>query len=305
MDLSLINIGGPCKVTDVASVLYFEDDVQLVPNPVYRDVANNICGPDDGTLVDMTWTLRGRPKAIWNSTYRAALLPTTYLNMTAGGGRILGAANRAVQIDGTDGERYILHRAAVTKMPELFLGLGQPLYGEMEWTGYIKTAAALTDADAFMTQSTGQAWSQADYPTGNQEALCTGAWSGITGWSTVFAEEGFKISHELKLAPVKQGNITVDQRLVGYRAACMFKPQAPTSAQLITSLAHQNTGKGIGTRQSATAADFVITDGALSVTVKNAAVNKGNFTFSNKQNRPGEWGLISSITSPGNRLVCA
>ncbi len=305
MDLSLINIGGPCKVTDVSSVIYFEDDVQLIPNPVYRDVANNICAPDDGTLVDMTWTLRGRPKAIWNSTYRAALLPTTYTNMTAGGGRIIGAANRAVTILGADGEQFILNRAAVTKMPDLYLGLGQPLYSDMEWTGFIKTAAALTDADAFITQTTGASWSQADYPTGNQEALCTAAWGAITGWTTLYAEEGFKITHELKLSPVKQGNITVDQRLVGYRAAAMFTPQQPTSAQLITSLAQQNTSKGIGTRQSATAADLVITDGTLSVTVKNAAVNKGNFMFSNKKNRPGEWGFISSVTSPGSRLVCA
>jgi len=34
MDLSLITIGGPCKITDVSSVIYFEDDVTLITNPV-------------------------------------------------------------------------------------------------------------------------------------------------------------------------------------------------------------------------------------------------------------------------------
>lgn len=305
MNLSLINVGGPCKITDVSSVIYFEDDVQLIPNPVYRDVQNSISGAEDGTLVDMTWTIRGRPKAIWSSTYRDVLLPSAYRNFTAAGGRIIGAANRAVQIDGTDGERFVFHRAALTKMPDLFLGLGDSLYGEVEWTAFIKTAAAFTDADAFYTQSTGQTWSQADFPTGNQEALCTAAWGAVTGWTTVYAEDGFRIAHELGLADVKQGNVTVDKRITGYRAAALFKPQGPTTAQLLSALQTQGTSKGIGTRRSTNAADFVITASGLSVTVENANLNRGNFVFSAKLNRPGEWGMINSLTTPGDRLTLA
>ena len=75
MDLSLITIGGPCKITDVASVIYFEDDVTLIPNPVYRDVMNSVSGAEDGTLVDMTWTIRGRhqPDAEESTIYRGKL----------------------------------------------------------------------------------------------------------------------------------------------------------------------------------------------------------------------------------------
>lgn len=304
MDLSQITIGGPCKVTDAGTVLYFEDDVVLTPNPVYRDVENQLTGMEDGTLVDLTWTLSGRPMAIWDSNYRGALLPAAYLDFTAGGGRIIGAVNRAVQIDGADGERYILHRAGLTQMPELYLGLGLPLYGEAQWTGYIKTAAALTDADAFITHSTGQVWSQADFPTGHLEALCTAAWGAVTGWTSLYAEEGFRIAHELGLREVKQGNITVDQVITNYRAACLFTPQQPTSAQLITAL-KLDTGGGIGTRRSANAADFVITGSGISVTVEGAAPQSGSFAFSNQQNRHGEWGMVTSLATPGARLTLA
>lgn len=305
MDTSLITIGGPCKITDNGTVIYFEDDVQLIPNPVYRDVQNSITGAEDGVLVDMTWSIRGRPMAIWDASYRGALLPSTYYNFTAAGGRIIGAANRTVQVDGSDGERYVFHRAALTKMPDLFLGLGDSLYSEVEWTAFIKTAAAFTDADAFYTQSTGQTWSQADFPTAHQEAICTAAWGAVTGWTTVYSEDGFRIAHELAFADVKQGNVTVDKRIVGYRAGCMFKPQGPTSAQLLSALQTQGTSKGIGTRRSTNAADFVVTGSGISVTVKGANLNKGAFVFSSKVNRHGEWGMITNLTAPGNRLVLA
>lgn len=305
MDLSLINVGGPCKITDVDKVIYFEDDVQLIPNPVYRDVQNSISGAEDGTLVDMTWTIRGRPVAVWNADYRAALLPAAYRNFTAAGGRIIGATNRAVQIDGTDGERFVFHRAALTKLPDLFLGLGESLYGEVEWTAFIKTSAAFTDVDAFYTQSTGQAWSQADFPTAHQEAICTGAWGAVAGWSGLYSEDGFRLAHELAFADVKQGNVTVDKRIVGYRAGCLFKPQQPTTAQLLSALQTQGTSKGIGTRRSTNAADFVVTGSGISVTVEGANLNRGAFQFSSKVNRHGEWGMINSLTAPGDRLTLA
>lgn len=305
MDTSLIVIGGPCKITDVAQEIFFEGDVVLTPNPVYRDVENSLTQSEDGTLVDMTWTISGRPLAVWSSGIRASLIPSAYTNFTVGGGRIIGAANRAVQIDGADGERYVFHRAALTKMPELFLGLGSPLYGDIEFTAFIKTAAAFTDADAFYTQSTGQTWSQSGFPTSHQEALCTAAWGAVTGWTTVYSEDGFRIAHELSLQDVKQGNVTVDKRIVSYKAAAMFKPQGPTTAQLLLALQTQGASKGIGTRRSTNNADFVITGSGISVTVESANLNKGNFQFSAKNNRHGEWGMITSQTAPGDRLTLA
>ena len=306
MDSSLITIGGPCKITlGGGAVLYFESDVQIAPHPVYRDVANSLTNAEDGTLVDLTWTIKGTPVSVYNSSYRAALLPTAYTNLTAGGGRIAGAANTSLQIDGSDGERYVFHRVGLTKMPDLFLGLGNALYSEVEWTAFIKTTAAFTDADAFYTQSTGQTWSQSDFPTTHQEAICTATWGAVTGWDGLYSEDGFRITHELGLRDVKQGNVTVDKALTGYRAACLFRPQKPTSAQLLAAFGLQGTSKGIGSRRSANAADFVITGSGISVTVANAALNKGQFIFSNKANRHGEFGLITSATTPANRLICA
>jgi len=168
IDLSKITIGGPCKITDSGTVLYTEGDAVLEPNPVYRDVESAIAGADDGTLVDLTWSLKFKPKSIWSSGYRSSLLPSAYTNFSAGGTRIIGAGNRTVTVLGSDGEQYALQRAALTQMPELFLGLGDSLYGDVEYTAFIKNGAQLNDVDAFYVYSTGVAWSQSDFPTRKQ-----------------------------------------------------------------------------------------------------------------------------------------
>ncbi len=306
MDLSLINIGGPCKITDVSQVIYSEGDVQLVPNPVYRGIASSVGGVMDDVLVGLTWTIRFTPKSIWSAGYRASLLPDALTNWTTSGARIIGAANRAVTILGADGEQFIFNRAALTKMPEVYLGLGNSLYGEAEFTAFIKTAAVPADTDAFYTQSTGVSWSQADFPTSHQEAICTGAWGAVSGWTTIYAEEGFRLSHELALEPVKQGNILVDYKVIGYRAGIMFKPQGPTSAQVLTGLGLQGASRGIGTRRTANANNMVVTGSGISVTVGGAALNKGSFVFDSKMNRHGEVGMITALTAPAaTRLTLA
>lgn len=300
IDLSLITVGGPCKLTDNTNVIYFEDDVIIEPKPKFRVVPNNITGDQDDTIVDLMYSIRGKPKAIWNAAYQGVLLPSAYTNYTTAGARIIGAANRAVTLLGSDGDQYAFTRGALTKMPDLFLGLGESLFSEAEWTGFIGQGKALTDADAFYTKTTGVAWVQSDYPTGNQEALCTGAWTAVTGWSVVYAEKGFKLTHELGLQPVFQGNITADQKIQHYRGMMSFTPQGPTTPQLESGL-----NMVIGARRSANAANFVVTGSGISVSLLSASLRKGMFHFDSKFNRHGEIAMVTALNAPGNRLTLA
>lgn len=299
-DYSQITIGGPCKITDGSAVFYTEGPAVLTPQMKWRDRPASLDPKQDATLVDLTWKLTFTPMSVYNSTVRGTLVPATYTNWNVSGARIIGAANRTVTILGADGEQYILTRAKITKLPEMYLGLGKSLWGACEYTAYLGQGSALTDANAFFTQSTGATWSQTDFPTTHQEAECTLAWGSVTGWDTVFAEEGFQLSHELTLEPVKQGNITVDHKVIGYRGGLKFKPQEPSSAQLLAAL-----NPVIGTRRSSNANNAVVTGPGISVTLASAALYMGTFNFDNKLNRHGEWGLISSLTAPGTRLTLA
>lgn len=299
-DYSQITIGGPCKITDGSAVFYTEGPAVLTPQMNWRDRPASLDPKQDATLVDLTWKLSFTPMSVYNATLRGVLVPTTYTNWSTSGARIIGAANRTVTILGADGEQYVLTRSKITKLPDMYFGLGKSLWGAVEYTAYLGQGNALTDANAFYTQSTGASWSQADFPTTHQEAECTLAWGAVTGWDTVFAEEGFQLSHELTLEPVKQGNITVDHKVIGYRGMLKFKPQEPSSAQLLTAL-----NPVIGARRSANANNAVVTGPGISATLASAALYTGTFNFDNKLNRHGEWGLISSLTAPGTRLTLA
>jgi len=126
MILSQINVGGPCKLNDNGSVIYFEDGVKLTTEVTLHDVGSDVGGPQDATKTDIVMKITGRPKSIWNATYRGVLLPAAYTNWTTAGGLLCGAANRAVSILGSDAHGYTFTRACLTKMPDVYLGLGAP-----------------------------------------------------------------------------------------------------------------------------------------------------------------------------------
>lgn len=301
IDLTSINVGGPCKITDNAIVFYFEGGVVIEPQAQLRGIPSALAGEDDDVLVDLFYKIRGQPKAIWTSNSRSILLPSALHSFSAAGARLIGAANRALTVNGSDANGFTFTRAQLTKMPDLNLGVGMSLYGEAEWTAFIGHGKSLVDADAFYALNT-TAWSQADYPTTHLEEVFTAAWGAVTGFTAMFAETGFKLTHELKLDPVKQGNVTVDYRVNGYRGMVSFNPQQPTTAQLKSALALDNTAGGIGARRSANAADLVITGASGSVTLKGCAPRTGKFVFDNKENRHGEFAFVNALTTPGTRL---
>lgn len=299
-DFSKITVGGPCKITDVATVIYTEGNVTITPKPVYREIPSSLTSKEDQILIGLTYEVDFTPKSIWSSGYRAALIPSALTNFSVGGSRLIGAANRAVTILGSDGEQHAFTRMALTKMSNVYLGLGKSLYGAAQYTGFLGSGKALDDADAFVTVSTGVAWDQSDYPTGHQEAECQASWGAVTGFTSMFAQEGFELQHELELVDVKQGNILVDKRIVGYRGMMVFKPEGPTTAQLVGKFPGQ-----IGSRLSASAADLVVTGSGISATLKSCTPYRGKYNFDHKQLRHDEVAFVSSLTTPGTRLAFA
>ena len=299
-DFSKITVGGPCKITDVATVIYTEGNVTITPKPVYRDVPSSLTTKDDQILIGLTYEIDYTPKSIWTSGYRAVLLPAALTNFSAGGARLIGAANRAVTILGADGEQHVFTRAIATKMPNVFFGLGKSVYSAAQHTAFLGNGKALTDADAFVVQTTGVAWDQSDFPNGHQEAECQATWGAVTGFASMFAQDGFELQHELELADVHQGSLVVDKRIVGYRGMMVFKPEGPTTAQLIG----QFPGT-IGSRLSASAADLVVTGSGISGTLKSCMPYRGKYNFDNKLLRHDEVAFVTALAAPGARLAFA
>lgn len=302
--LDQIDIGGPCKITDNSQVIYFDGPVKITPQPTWRALPSAIGGEHDDVLVDLVYKITGTPKSIWTSGVRGILLPALLHSFTAAGARLVGTGNRAVTVNGSDANGFTFTRCQLTKMPDVYLGLGKGLYGECEWTAFIGQGKALTDADAFYSLNT-TAWSAADFPTTHQEQMCTGAWGAVTGFTSMFAEEGFQLTHELKLDEVKQGNVLVDYKVNGYRGMIDFLPQQPTTAQLLSALSLQGASAGIGVRRSSNTANLVVAGSGISLTLNSAAPRTGDFVFDNKLNRHGGFKFVTAATAPGTRLTFA
>lgn len=303
MDLTTKVYGGPGKITDVDGVIHVEGPIVVTPKPVYRDNMSAVGGKGPKVLVDLTVEIAFTPMPVWNSTYRGVLFPTAFYNFTAIGGRMVGTSNRAVSIQGTDAQGFTFTRARLTKMPDIYLGLGKPLYGPAVITAYIGTGKALSDADAFGAVNT-TAWDQSDFPTAWQEAQCQLALGILTGWDTVNAEDGFQLTHELESEAAKMGQITVDQRIQAYRAKIEFRPEQPTTAQLLANMVGGNIGV-IGTRTSANNNSAVITGSGISVTAANMAIEESSLMWDAKSQRHGPVTLRTAQITPATRLTLA
>ena len=291
--LDQITIGGPCKIVDPNTTIYTEGDVVLEPSPTWRDIESAVLPGQDKVNIDNFWTAKFTAKSVWTAAYREFVLPAAFYNYAVGGARMIGAANRLVHIYGADGVGYDLTRAIVTELAPLYYGLGESVYGESTITAFIGHGKALTDADAFLTPNA-LAWDQTDYPTTHQEAMATLAWGAVAGWTpAVFAEKGFKHTHELKKEPVRQGGVLVDYRVQSYRGMLSFLPQKPTSAQLLSAASAIQT---IGARQSSNANNAVISASGLTATLYSTALEKLSYHFDNKLNRHGEIQLVTAMT---------
>ncbi|HEY3761580.1 MAG TPA: hypothetical protein VGN23_07525 [Verrucomicrobiae bacterium] len=285
-----ITVGGPCKINDPNGVIYTEGDVVLTPKPKWRAIPSAVLGEQDDVLVDGWWEIEFTPKSVWNSAYRSVLLPSAFYNYTTAGAPLIGATNRTVNIWGADGNGFDITRCIITQMPAVFCGMGESVYGKAKMTAFLGDGHALTDSNAFLVANT-TAWSQSDYPTTHQEQLATLAWGSLTDWANVFAEKGFKLTHEFKTNPILQGNVTIDHKVAGYRGMLSFLPQQPATSDLLSALNYV-----IGSRRSGNTNNAVVTASGMSVTLYSAAVRQLAFHFDNKMNRHGELQLVTAMT---------
>jgi len=295
-----ITVGGPCKINDPNGVIYTEGDVVLTPKPKWRGVPSAVLGEQDDVLVDGWWEIEFTPKSVWTAAYRNVLLPNAFYNYAAAGAPLIGAANRTINIWGADGNGFDITRGIITEMPTVYAGLGASVYDKVKMTAFLGNGNALTDSNAFLVPNS-TAWSQSDYPTAHQEQLATLAWGSLTDWSSVFAEKGFKLTHEFKTNPITMGGVTIDQKVESYRGMLSFLPQQPTTPDLLSALNYV-----IGSRRSTNANNAVVTATGMSVTLYSAAVRQLAFHFDSKANRHGELQLVTAMNgSSTTRLAFA
>jgi hypothetical protein len=182
-------------------------------------------------------------------------------------------------------------------MPDLILGVEKAAIGPMEFSGVVGSGLDSSASNSYYTIQTGQSFSAPAVLTSKiPRQAYTAAWGSFAGFGSFQAQDAWRITHELKVAPVKIQGRTVDLKIVSYRAMAKCMPAEPTMANIDAALLAQGSNAKAGARLSSLSADLVISGASsVTVTVKNAALRTAGFVFGGKALRNGEVGFVSTI----------
>ena len=282
--------GGPAYVNFNGANIPLGEDSRLEIAPVNSVVSAALYGDMDEVYTDLIVKGTGTPLTYDNL---AALWP--YLQPVIGS-RIFGNADAPFQWLSNNGDVITVRAGAVTRMPDLILGVEKPGIGPVEFSGVVGNGLDPSASNSYYTLQTGQAFSAPAITASKiPRQKYTAAWGSYAGFASFQAQDAWTITHELKLAPVKIQGRTVDMKITSYRAMAKCMPAEPTMAQIDTALGAQGVMPH-GAKLSSMAADLVIAGAqTVSVTVKNAALKTAGFVFGGKPLRNGEIGFVSTI----------
>jgi hypothetical protein len=284
-------------------------------------VAAAMFGRIGETLDDQTAKITATPFDSWGllATLYPAFLGVS-VGPTAGalavGTRPHGAANVPTKIYTPDGRLYSFVRTAVTKHPDLKLGVGQPLFGACEITAlgdptlnpgatsFLVTANAITETGG---TDPGGAFGTTDFIRG----AWTGAWGTLAGFggdggAALQAEDFWTISVSAKYSPLKVQKCTRHMKLDSVEVMAKARLVGPTHTQIVGELGTHTLGQLFGTNTNA--ADLVLSGpGGKTITVKQAEIKGAGFEFGGTKLGTGEIGFVTQMKflsgAPGPLLV--
>jgi len=217
-----------------------------------------------------------------------------------------GAADAPAVIWSPDGRSYCFPRAAVTKHPDLHLGIDKPLFGPVEIACILATGASLGDTGALYTLRASGAADPGGQQSGTdyQRAAWTGVWGTVAGFGggsggvAVEAEEGWVITTQAKYSPLPVQTLVRAYKLdsVSFMAKC--RPYGPTHSQIDAAIG-VNDGRLLGQQfaNGTTGADLALSGpNSKAITLKNADAVGAGFEFGGTKLGTGEIGFITTMT---------
>jgi len=280
-----------------------------VINEPTTPVAAAMFGRIGETLDDVTAKISVTPFDNWGLL--ATLYPT-FLGISNGsnagalvvGTRPHGAANVATKIWTPDGRLYNFVRTAVTKHPDLKLGVGVPLFGACEITAlgdptlnpgvasFLVAANAITETGGV---DPGGAFVTSDFIRG----AWTGAWGTLAGFggdggAALQAEDFWTISVNAKYSALKVQKLTRHLKLDSVEIMAKARIVGPSHTQIIGELGTQTLGSLFGSNTDA--ADLVLSGpGGKTITVKQTEIKGAGFEFGGTRLGTGEVGFVTQM----------
>jgi hypothetical protein len=306
-------------------VLWAQDEngtVVATINQGQGKVASSSFGRQSATQTDGTVSIKLTPFDNWSSlplffpayvgakvfATAAALAIGTRPHNPAGGGDV------PAYIFCPDTRLYTFPRTAVTKHPDLHLGVDKPLFGDVEITAIGASGKKMGDAGFLYGIAEPGVGTGGGADPGGQMTMddfVRGEWFGVygtiagfggdVGGTPIEAEEEWTVTSQIKYHAVPVQKLTRAFVLDSVEFMIKVRPYGPTQTQIDAAIG-LNSGRLLGSRfASGAAANLVLTGpnpggGAKTITLKNADVVGAGFEFGGTKLGNGEIGFINGMT---------
>lgn len=211
-----------------------------------------------------------------------------------------------------DGRSLVVARTAITKHPELHLGVDKPLFGSIELTALPKSSAAgLSSITAIGTAAVFHAIHEGAQADPGGQMILTDfireAWLGVFGATAGFggdaglavqAEDEWTITPEIKYSELKVQKQTVAMKLDSAQFMAKCRPVGPTWTNIEADVL---TGRVTGLRWAnpgnlGAAVDLALTStSGKTITLKNCDVMGEGFEFGGTKLGTGEVGWVNEM----------
>lgn len=303
-------MGGGMVIYDAAGAnakLHFRDVLQWRPVRNWSEVPASLSGPVDKSETDRYYEITGRLWGAWESL--TTLFPAAYLN-PAVGTRICGNADRALVVHGRDTQKVTFHNAVLTRLANLHMGVDQSMFSaDVTFSAFIRDNMNPEDANAYLTIASEAFPADTGFSKTNyKQQRYSGAWTGITGFTTITPQSGFQVEFELRLSPLNINGLgRVDMALQGLIARAKCVPVEPTQQQILDAARAQGANAALGRLLSAGSADLVLTGSGVAVTLYDAGLMEFGARFGSEVLRNNEvgWETTRGFTAGAADAVAA
>lgn len=261
-------IRGPAIIRMGSQTFYSKSDVRLEITPETFPIESSVAGKLSERVADVMAKITFTPVGAWTTGQVGVLFPHGTPNI---GGSLFGSSDTSVRIWPIDtNEVFTFLSGAITKMPTITLSPTVTLMGDVEITCVIGNGLERSAAGSLYTYAATTAFSASPNDERNfalSEVLTnpyTATFSSGTGWTTqIETQEGFEVSFDLGLTPVKAANIgTVDMIISKLDISVKFLPLKFTAKNLMDKLASD--GRALGNDIGLDSSNLTITGGSSS-----------------------------------------
>lgn len=274
-----------------SATFFTRDDLAARLTAEWKAVETSMYGQVDKVRTNLEIKL---PLLLWGSWENVSkLFPSSILNPTIGAG-LFGTTDLPLVIQGRNNDRLTFASAQITRLADLHLGVDRDLFAAaVEFTCLLKNATAPEADGAFYTVDTNTYSDTAFAKTNFTRARFTGTWGAVTGFTNLIPQDGFKVSWNLELKPVRvDGYGTVDYTLDHFSASVKCLPIGPSLTQLLGGTTgpsnNQLQGYAHGILASAVSNDLTLTSSVVTIVAKNAFLADSGAVFSREKLRNGE-----------------